>query len=217
MKAMLPLPLLSLVIALSLSIASPATAQILYENGPINGTTDAWTINEGFVVGDSFTISTGTSTLTGLSFGAWLFPGDVLESVDVIVSQEFLGGTIYFNQVVPFTGSGCSTNQFGLDVCTETGAFNGPTLANGTYWVNLANAIVNDGDPVFWDENSGVGCHSFGCPSQSLETGGSVPSESFSILGTSSGTGSVPEPSSLVLFAGGFLAISGVVRRKLMR
>ena len=144
MKAMLPSPVLSLVIALLLSIAAPASAQILYENGPINGTTDAWTINEGFVVGDSFTISTGTSTLTGLSFGAWLFPGDVLESVEVIVSQEFLGGTIYFDQVVPFTGSGCSTNQDGFNVCTETGAFNGPTLANGTYWVNLANA------PTLW-------------------------------------------------------------------
>ncbi len=27
----------------------------IYENGPINGNTDAWTINFGFVVSDSFT------------------------------------------------------------------------------------------------------------------------------------------------------------------
>jgi hypothetical protein len=27
---------------------------VLYENGPVNGTTDAWTINFGYVVSDSF-------------------------------------------------------------------------------------------------------------------------------------------------------------------
>ncbi len=35
--------------------ASPAFAQQdLYNNGPINGTTDAWTINFGYVVSDNF-------------------------------------------------------------------------------------------------------------------------------------------------------------------
>ena len=49
----------------------PVAAQGIYNNGPINGNTDAWTINFGFIVGDSFTVSTGNTTLTGLSFGAW--------------------------------------------------------------------------------------------------------------------------------------------------
>ena len=67
-------------LALSLILAVvPAAAQGVYNNGPINGNTDAWTINFGFIVADSFTISTGNTTLTGLSFGAWLFSGDVLE------------------------------------------------------------------------------------------------------------------------------------------
>src|ERR1700722_20028908 len=59
----------------------PATAQnTLYENGPINGTNNAWTINEGFNPSDSFTL-TSLSTINGLSFGAWVSAGDVLESV----------------------------------------------------------------------------------------------------------------------------------------
>ena len=54
--------------------------------------------------------------------------------------------------------------------------FNGPTLNSGTYWVNLQNASVPSGDPVFWDENSG--------PSMaSTNEVGTIPSESFTILG----------------------------------
>ncbi len=203
-------------VLVSLALALPASAQILYENGPINGETDAWTINEGFVVSDSFTISTGTSTINGLSFGAWLFAGDTLESVEVSLTSEPYGGTSYFDQQVNLTASGCFVNNYGFDVCTETGSFSGPTLPDGTYWLNLLNGVVNNGDPVYWDENSGIGCHSEGCPSQACEAGciGSIPAEAFSILGTSSGTGSVPEPGSLALFAGGFAVVAGGVRRK---
>ncbi len=35
----------------------PATAQVLYDDGPINGTTDAWTINFGYVVADTITLA----------------------------------------------------------------------------------------------------------------------------------------------------------------
>ncbi len=56
--------------------AIPAMAQV-YSDGLINGNTDAWTINFGFAVSDTFA-TPGDTVLTGLQFGAWLFPGDVL-------------------------------------------------------------------------------------------------------------------------------------------
>ncbi len=75
--------------------AVPAASQSFYSNGPINGTTDAWTINFGFVVSDTFS-SGGAGVVIGLSFGAWLFQGDVLESAEVsITSSEFGGTTLY--------------------------------------------------------------------------------------------------------------------------
>jgi len=203
------------VLALLLSV--PAAGQILYENGPINGETDAWTINEGFVISDTFTISTGNSAVTGLSFGAWLFPGDLLESAQVTISsQEIGGGTVYFDGFVNFTQSSCFANNYGFNVCTETGDFNGPTLPNGTLWLTLQNAVVNDGDPVYWDENSGAGCHSPGCPSDAGNGSiGTLPSEAFSLLGTpTSGGGSVPEPGSVALFTGGFAVVAGGLRRR---
>lgn len=196
----------------------PAAAQTLYENGPINGNTDAWTFNFGFTPTDSFTISGGSSTVTGLSFGAWLSAGDTLTSAEVWITSEPLGGTFYFDGIVNFNASGCAINNYGYNVCDETGAFNGPTLNNGTYWLTLQNGVVPSGDAVYWDENSGIGCHSPGCPSDAMDTDeGSIPSESFSILGTtsSSSTGTVPEPGSLVLFASGFVGLTAVLRRKL--
>ena len=47
---------------------------VIYDNGPINGTTDAWTINFGFVVSDTFTV-TRAANVTGMTFGAWLVSG----------------------------------------------------------------------------------------------------------------------------------------------
>jgi hypothetical protein len=193
----------------------PAVAGELYSNGPINGQTDAWTINFGFIVPDSFTISTGPSPVTGLSFGAWLFPGDTLETVEVSITSEPFGGTTYFDQVVSFTASNCFLNNYSFDVCQETGSFNGPTLDNGTYWLNLQNAVVDTGDPVYWDENSGIGCDSPGCPSQAGGGTGTIPSEAFTILGNP-GNQTVPEPGTLTLFAGGALGILTLARRKLL-
>ena len=104
-----------------------------------------------------------------MSFGAWLFAGDTLTSVEVSITSGENSGTSYFDQTVNFTQGSCTSNQYGYNVCTETGTFNGPTLNAGTYWVNLQNASVPSGDPVYWDENSGVGCQGSGCPSQASE------------------------------------------------
>ena len=195
--------------------ALPAMADTLYDNGPINGTTDGWTINFGFVVSDTFTLS-GNSTVNGLAFGAWLFPGDVLQSAEVSITDAEFGGNTFFDGVVNFSQSGCVGNQYGYNVCTETGSFSDVALNGGTYWLNLQNASVNTGDPIYWDENSG--------PSQASENSvGTVPSEAFTVLGSGGSTtstttttgGTVPEPSSIMLFGSGILGLAGVLRRKL--
>jgi PEP-CTERM motif len=201
------------VLALCGGMALPAHAGVIYDDGPINGTTDAWTINFGFVVSDTFTVSSGNSTITSLEFGAWLSPGDTITSAEVSFTSQPDGGTIYFDQVVNFTQSGCTLNQYAFDVCTETGNFRSPTLPNGTYWLNLQNAVVPSGDPVYWDENSGVGCASPGCPSQATVSFEPIPPESFTLFGNPSGT--TPEPSSILLFGSGILGCAGILRRKL--
>ena len=204
----------------------PASAQVLYDDGPINGTTDAWTINFGYVVGDTF-ILFNNSTVTGFNFGVWEFPGDVLTSVDWSVTAQFDSGTMYGSGTA--SGSNLSDqfislNQYGYDIdkITVTGLNLSPNSGT-TYWLNLQNAKVPSGNPVYWDENDGVGCkgddgHGGGCPSEAdwtgcISAGALCPPESFDINGNGGGT--TPEPSSIMLFGSGIVALAGVVSRKL--
>jgi len=212
----LKLRIASLTLLLLALVAIPAMADNIYDNGPINGTTDGWTINFGFVVSDTFNVSGAGATITGLNFGAWLFVGDTLVSAEVSITSDPFGGTSYFDGTVQFSQGNCVGNQYGFNVCTETSAsFNGLALQPGTYWVTLQNAVVNTGDPVYWDENSGIGCHSPGCPSEVSENSeGTIPPESFDVTG-SYGGGTTPEPSDIWLFGSGLLGLAAVLRRKL--
>jgi len=202
-------------LALCLTLAAlPAMADTIYSNGATNGNTDAWTINFGFIVSDTFNVASNGTTITGFTMADWLIPGDTLQSAELSITSGENGGTSYFDQTVNFTQSGCVSNSYGYDVCNETASFSGPTLNSGTYWVNLQNASSVDGQPVYWDENSG--------PSSASENSvGTIPSESFTVLGTSTSTttttttGTVPEPSSIMLFGSGILGLAGVLRRKL--
>jgi hypothetical protein len=145
----------------------------------------------------------------------WLPPGDTLTSAEMSITSGENSGTFYFDQTVNFSQGGCTTNQYGYNVCQENTVFEGPTLNAGTYWLNLQNASVPSGDPVYWDENSG--------PSTASEnTVGSIPSEAFALTAagettTTTGTTgtSVPEPGGILLFGSGILGLASVVRRKL--
>ena len=198
--------------------AVPVSAQILYENGPINGNTDAWPFNYNspYVVSDTFLLSSN-STVGGFEFGVWEFPGDTLTSVGWSITSMENGGTVYGSGTVSgknLVDTFLSINSYGynIDEITATG-LNVNLTSGTTYWLNLGQGQNSSGNPVYWDENSGIGCKSNGCPSQASEVDiGTVPSESFTITGVS---GTTPEPNSVLLFGSGILGLAGMLRRKL--
>jgi PEP-CTERM motif-containing protein len=188
--------------------AIPAWAQT-YDNGKINGTTDAWTINFGYVVSDTFNWAGGSAT--SVSFGTWEFPGDTLLTVDFTISNSENGAGVGGTRNV--TDKFISANQYGYNVDLITFNTGGVPLNAGTYWLNLYNAVVANGDPVFWDENSGKS-------SASESAVGTIPSEAFCITAGSCTPGGgmggmTPEPSSIMLFGSGILGLAALLRRKL--
>jgi len=200
------------IVCLVLAVA-PAMADTLYSNGPYNGTADAWTINFGFSVSDSFTTPTG-SNVQGLSIVYWdASSSDVLTTVDMALGSTSFGGTPQTLTGVNNTLLG--TNQYGYNLFQA-----GYSFANipwsGAGYVTLQNACSTSGcsisNPIYWDENSGS--------STAYEnTIGSIPSEAFTLTGTTSTVPPppTPEPSSIMLFGSGILGLAGVLRRKVTR
>jgi len=195
--------------ALFLALAvAPASAGLLYSNGPINGNVDGYFINFGYVVSDTFSLARN-ATVKGFTFGAWEYPDDVARTVDWSITSP--DGTITY-------GSGTATirdvrlfnNEYGYDVDRLTVVGLNVNLAAATYWLTLQDAVTDQDSPLFWDVNNGVGCPSPGCPSSAKENIlGQIPSESFTIFST-------PEPASLALFGSCVVGLAGMLRRGLM-
>jgi hypothetical protein len=209
-----------LTIAFAVLCSMFAAADTIYDNGPVSGDYASWRFNSPNTVSDSFTVSSGNSTISGLSIWVLIFMTDHNPTAELVISSQASGGgTIYFDQVVQFAESNCYANLWGYNQCQETANWTtGPVLPNGTYWVTLKNGSIPSGADFGWDQNSGFGCNSPGCPSQAQLRAGTIPSETFTILGTRGGenqkTGT-PTTMSLLMFSVGFIGLVGLAHRKL--
>ncbi len=160
----------------------------IYDNGPVNGQVNALTINFGYAVTDSFYNGNGLLITNTLTFWVWLLPGDSIQSVEVSVGSTPYG-TDQFHGTVNASEYECFTNDYGYDVCLVSVDLFG--YFDGNLWLTLQNAQVPSGNPVYWDQNSGVGCMSQGCPSKALQNPSGpptppaalVPSEAFTLSG----------------------------------
>jgi PEP-CTERM motif len=172
---------------------------VLFDQGPINGTIDAWTINFDYAVANSFALSQA-STVTGVNFGAWSLPGDTMLTVDWTITAA--PDAFADEGTATVSTSYLYTNGYGYDVSLDSFSIPGQHLAAGTYWLVLQNATVTNGDPIFWDENDGL--------SLAYEnTVGQIGSESFQISGTT-----VPEPSTWAMMLLGFTGLGYAAFRR---
>ena len=181
---------------------------------------DAWPINFGSITSDTFTLASA-STVTGFDFYTWQYPTDQVLTVDWSITSGEFGGTIYGGGTASLSDQFLSVNAYGYDVDKLTASGLNVALGAETYWLNLQNAVTEEGNPVYWDENSGVGCKGNnngkggGCPTKASENAvGTIPSEPFDILGHSTGT--TPEPSGMILLGSG-VGLAGALRRKLRK
>jgi len=162
------------------------------------------------VVTDSFTLS-GTTTITGFTFGGWSTAGTQLSTVNYGFSSSSAAysqtGTsaLTFGAVVPGTGFGGA-----YDARDYAGSVTPITLGAGTWYFSLGGAVATDGGFGYWDINNG--------PSSAYIGGfnlagiyGPTSSEAFTLT---SANGGVPEPASWALMLGGFGLVGGAMRRR---
>jgi hypothetical protein len=215
------------VLALAALIVVPASAStIVYNNdfgGVVSGDNfneDAWTINFGYSVANSFVLGSST-TITGANVAVWAFPGDSLTSVDwAILANDGanpLTGTVIASGTADPTGTVLlADNAYGYPILNEYFGIPGLALTGGTtYWFVLDNAIVPSGDPIYWDQSDGPSIYyenSIGYfPGSGYQCNGlCTGSESFELLSGSF----IPEPGTLTLLGCGLLALGAFGRRK---
>jgi hypothetical protein len=215
---------LSLLTILCLALGSNAFAGTIYNDGPTLGTTNAIFI-EGST-GDGQSISDGffpmmTGTGTEVFFAEWVVAGTVPTGVDYSIGLNNFqlptgpatgfGTTELCANGSPFNGGLCG-GGFGYDVYQSHFSINFNFTSTSTeYWLTLTN-----GFDAAWDINGGAATCLF--ESGGIVQGGGLPcgqsGESFTIT---SGGGTTPEPSSILLFGSGILGLAGVLRRKLTR
>ncbi len=201
----------------SLTAFSSAKADVLYDNGPVNGTVSAWTIDT-YSVADTFTL-TSQSTLTGLNFSLWNFAGDATTAVDWTIlsslSGPLLGSPLASGIQAPVTQTPDFINSYGYAINNDSIALPNISLAAGTYWIELQNAANTSGNVAYWDMNGG--------PSTVWENqlgynptgyGGDLrnASNTFQIIGSGS---SVPEPASILLLAIGMIGLASLRKTRI--
>ena len=202
-----------LMVCCAVLFATPAGAVVIWDNGPINGTTGSFDITGGQeTVFDSFGISGGPTAVTFLTFGAWLPIDALLSTVGIDIWTQPGQGTHIFNADIMTTQSHCAANGPSTWVCEETIDLTNTfqPLANGTYWLGFALADVPHAG---WDINNGIGCTSPGCPSQATDEVLAQPSSAFIIAGDVQLVPS-PEPASVLLLASGITAAFASLRRR---
>ena len=207
-----------------LALSAPAFAGIIYTDGATNGSINAFfidgpgpggpfnqTLSDGFV-------ATNSDTAASLDFGEWVTTGDTPTTVSWALGTSAFGSDISSGSTLQVGYTFFSSNAFGYDVYTShVDGLSGFLTAGTTYYLTLGGANDSTGSQNdAWDINSGLATCSFaqnGIPVGDCGLGQGVEGETFTI---NSG-GTVPEPSSIMLFGSGLLALAGVLRRKVSR
>jgi PEP-CTERM motif len=201
----------------------PAMAQTLYSNLG-TGTNvyyccEGWTISGTGTLGSSQTVGeefqvTQNGSVGQIDVGAGYVEGTNAFTVSLDADNSGLPGTVlktWTNLSSPETFGNCCglitiTGISGLNLTTGTNYWLvvGPTDSNSTLWGawNFSNSASGN---LAYSNNGG----------QSWNNGGDTNQGAFDVLGGGGGSGSTPEPTSLLLFGSGVLGVIGAFRRKI--
>lgn len=185
--------------------ASSQGQVLLYDDGPVNGTSTGYTIDNGYTVADSFTLG-ANATVGSATVAIWNanYNGDSLVSLHWSITTAPFGGTTLASGTAAPTDTFLFRNNVGGLIYSDHFSITPTALAAGTYWFALDDAVDESGFSTGWDYNNG--------PSTAYQENGGgtysvVGSESFQLY-------AVPEPCATALVLVGGLSLVCLRRRK---
>jgi hypothetical protein len=202
----------------SASLASAASAGVVYSNGVLDGNTNGWSISFAQAIGDSFVLASDT-TVTGVNFGVWSATGATMSTIDWGITSTpnvvALNGTAAVTSgAVTDTSQGFVGGPF-YDIRTDSFSTGGLFLTAGTYYLWLQNASPPGDIGFYWDMNNGpsVAYWSPGAGIVNPLDGQNRPgtnSDFFQIL--DGGASGAPEPAAWAMMLVGFGGLGAAMR-----
>ena len=208
---------------MSLAISTTASATVIWDTGGPDGSRGWWSdFDQGQQIADSFALSAGNSTITGVEWSGAYYSTNTPTLVDDFTIRIFshVSGLPSTNPLYSFNvgnavnriDSGIDDVTWGIDIYNYSSSISALSLIAGTqYWISVVNNTVGHTDDWLWENSSSTGGSAW-----RFNDGNSwsshTPNLAFSL--TYDLPNNVPEPATLVLMGLGLVGFVFSSKRK---
>ncbi len=177
---------------LCLALCTTAFGGVIYDDGPIDGNTNALYIDGpggafGQTISDGY-VASGSGVPRVLNFGEWVAPGSTPTGISWAFGTSSFGTTLGSGSggIDLSTSRDLGLNPFGFEVWETEVNLSGAAMqtAGTTYWLTLNGATDSLGGSDAWDINNGAATCFFESPAGSGSCGFSGESFTLSAAGT---------------------------------